>query len=86
MKQMICTICGMIGSSVATFFGGWTSGMTTLLIFMTVDYVSGLLVAVCLRRAIRHQRENWNLVPAGKDYAEKECRLYLFLWHIALIW
>ena len=45
MKQMICTICGLIGSSVAAFFGGWTSGMTTLLIFMTVDYVSGLLVA-----------------------------------------
>ena len=45
MKQMICTICGLIGSIVATFFGGWTSGMTTLLIFMTVDYVSGLLVA-----------------------------------------
>ena len=34
MKQMICTICGLVGSTVASFFGGWTSGMTTLLIFM----------------------------------------------------
>ena len=51
MKQMICTICGLIGSSVAAFFGGWTSGMTTLLIFMTVDYVSGLLVAGVLKKS-----------------------------------
>ena len=51
MKQMICTICGLIGSSVAAFFGGWTSGMTTLLIFMTVDYVSGLLVAGVFKKS-----------------------------------
>ena len=51
MKQMICTICGLVGSTVATFFGGWTSGMTTLLIFMTVDYVSGLLVAGVFKKS-----------------------------------
>lgn len=45
MKQMICTICGLVGSTVASFFGGWTSGMTTLLIFMCIDYVTGLMVA-----------------------------------------
>ena len=51
MKQMICTICGLVGSTVASFFGGWTSGMTTLLIFMTVDYVSGLLVAGVFKKS-----------------------------------
>ncbi len=51
MKQMICTICGLIGSSVAAFFGGWTSGMTTLLILMCIDYVTGLMVAGIFKKS-----------------------------------
>lgn len=45
MKQIICTILGAVGSVIATSFGGWDSGLTTLLIFMGIDYVSGLVVA-----------------------------------------
>ena len=45
MKTTICTIFGVIGSAVATIFGGWDSGIATLLIFMGLDYVSGLVVA-----------------------------------------
>jgi toxin secretion/phage lysis holin len=45
MKTVICTGIGMVGSLVASFFGGWTASLTTLLIFMAVDYVSGLIVA-----------------------------------------
>lgn len=45
MKEIVCTITGIVGSAVASLFGGWTAGMTALIIFMTVDYVSGLLVA-----------------------------------------
>lgn len=45
MKQMICSVFGVIGSAIASFFGGWDSGLTTLLIFMVLDYISGLVVA-----------------------------------------
>lgn len=45
MKNMVCSVLGMIGSAIAGFFGGWTSGLTTLLIFMGIDYISGLVVA-----------------------------------------
>lgn len=45
MKTTICTILGVIGSGIATIFGGWDSGLATLLIFMGLDYVSGLVVA-----------------------------------------
>lgn len=34
-----------MGSLVASLFGGWTASLTTLLIFMGIDYVSGLVVA-----------------------------------------
>lgn len=45
MKNAICTGIGVVGSLVASFFGGWTASLTTLLIFMGIDYLSGLIVA-----------------------------------------
>lgn len=45
VKEMICTVVGLVGSFVAKAFGGWDSALVTLLFFMIVDYVSGLVVA-----------------------------------------
>ena len=45
MKKTICAIWGIAGSAIASLFGGWDAGLATLLIFMTIDYVSGLIVA-----------------------------------------
>ena len=45
MKEIICTVTGLVGSFFTSLFGGWSAGMTTLLIFMAVDYLSGLAVA-----------------------------------------
>ncbi|MBO4853946.1 MAG: phage holin family protein [Oscillospiraceae bacterium] len=45
MKELICTVIGAVGSAIAGAFGGWTAGLTTLAIFMAIDYVTGLLVA-----------------------------------------
>lgn len=45
MKNAICTAAGLVGSFIASLFGGWTASLTTLLIFMAADYVTGLVVA-----------------------------------------
>ena len=45
MKQTLCAIWGLIGSAIASLFGGWDAGLATLLIVMAIDYVSGLIVA-----------------------------------------
>lgn len=45
MKNAICTAIGVAGSCIATLFGGWDAALTTLLIFMGMDYVTGLVVA-----------------------------------------
>lgn len=36
---------GLIGSLVASWFGGWDDGLATLVAFMCIDYMSGLIVA-----------------------------------------
>lgn len=45
MKRVICTVVGMVGGFIASLFGGWSMGLVTLLIFMSIDYLSGLIVA-----------------------------------------
>lgn len=45
LKEYICACLGALGGCVASLFGGWTSGIMTLLMFMAIDYVSGLMVA-----------------------------------------
>ena len=45
IKNMVCFLFGAVGGIVTYLFGGWTEGMQALLIFMIVDYLSGLAVA-----------------------------------------
>lgn len=45
MKQGICTVIGVIGGFIASLFGGWNTALITLVIFMIIDYISGLVVA-----------------------------------------
>ena len=45
MKEKLCFILGAFGAWIAGWFGGWNSAMTTLLLFMLADYLTGLIVA-----------------------------------------
>ena len=45
MKNIVCVSIGMVGAAVSTIFGGWSEALTTLLICMVIDYITGLVVA-----------------------------------------
>ena len=45
MKNIFNTIIGILGGLVASLFGGWDAAIVTLIIFMAIDYITGLLVA-----------------------------------------
>lgn len=45
LKEMICVTTGVVGSFIARAFGGWNAALTTLIIFMVADYITGLIVA-----------------------------------------
>lgn len=51
MKNMLCTVVGLVGSWLTSLFGGWDTALSTLLIFMAVDYVTGLVVAGVFHRS-----------------------------------
>lgn len=45
LKDFFCASLGAVGGLITTLFGGWSNGIITLLIFMCVDYFSGIMVA-----------------------------------------
>ena len=51
MRETICTILGAAGGILAVVFGGWNAVLTTLILFISIDYVTGLMVAGIFRRS-----------------------------------
>ena len=44
-SRELCTYVGLLGGAVAALFGGWDTALQTLVIFMAIDYITGLIVA-----------------------------------------
>lgn len=51
IRAFFTAAVGAVGAGISTAFGGWTSAMTTLLIFMGIDYLTGLMVAGIFKRS-----------------------------------
>ena len=49
--NVIKAVIGIMGASIASLFGGWDTAMVTLLIFMAIDYFSGLIVAAVFKKS-----------------------------------
>ena len=73
MKEWICTAIGVVGSFIASLFGGWDAALATLVIFMAIDYVTGLIVATAARLRMVRLRA----VQVGRGCA---VRVFPFWW------
>ena len=45
IKIFILSGVACVGAAIASLFGGWNGAMTTLVILMFIDYVTGIIVA-----------------------------------------
>jgi toxin secretion/phage lysis holin len=78
MKEGICTGIGIVGSFIASLFGGWDAGLMTLIIFMAIDYFSGLIVAGVFHNS--KKTENGTLESkAGWKGLCRKCMTLLFV-------
>ena len=78
MKQTICSVLGVIGSAIASFFGGWDAGLATLLIFMGLDYISGLIVAGVFKNSPKTDTGSLESKAAWKGLCRK-CMTLIFV-------
>ena len=50
-EGILYSIIGAVGGFIAMAFGGWNDALITLVIFMTVDYITGLTVAGIFKKS-----------------------------------
>lgn len=79
MKETICTAIGAVGGAVAAAFGGWDSALVTLLIFMAVDYVSGLIVAGIFHKSPKSENGGLESRAGWKGLCRKAVTLLFVL-------
>ncbi len=51
IKTAVCALIGSLGSLMVQLLGGWDRDMTTLVIFMAVDFLMGLVIASVFRNS-----------------------------------
>lgn len=78
VKGLVCTVFGAVGGFVAQFFGGWTEDMITLIAFMAVDFVMGLLLAGVFHKSNKSDNGNLNSRAGWKGLCKK-CITLLFV-------
>ena len=78
MKETVCTVLGILGSAVCWAFGGWDTAMMTLLVCISVDYVSGSIVALVFHKSNKTESGAYNSAYGLKGLCKK-CLMLLFV-------
>lgn len=55
MKATICAAAGIVGALVASFLGGWDTALQTLVVFMAIDYMTGIIVAAVFKASSKSE-------------------------------
>lgn len=79
MKTGICTAFGALGSLIAGLFGGWDAALITLIIFMAIDYVTGLAVAGIFKNSTKTDDGGLESKAGWKGLARKGMTLLIVL-------
>lgn len=53
MKAKICGAAGLVGAFVTAFLGGWDTALQALVVFMAIDYVTGIVVAAVFKKSTK---------------------------------
>jgi len=78
MKNVLCTTCGAVGSAVACALGGWDEAVISLLIFMGIDYFSGLVCAGVFHKSKKSESGALESKASFKGLVKK-CMILLFV-------
>lgn len=80
MKQhTLYGIIGVIGGFISSLFGGWSAALTTLLLFMAVDYLTGLIVAGVFKQSPKTQTGALESRAGWKGLCRKGVTLLIIL-------
>ena len=80
MKEILfCSASGLGGAILTTLYGGWNSAVTTLVIFMGIDYLTGLICAFVFKKSKKSESGGIESGAAWKGLCKKCVTLLLVL-------
>ena len=78
MKDSICVAVGLVGGFFTAIFGGWDSALVTLVVFMAIDFFTGIITA--MMKKSKHTESGGLSSKAGWfGLAKKVCTLMLIV-------
>ena len=78
-KAAIMTGAGVIGGMISQAFGGWDAALISLLFFMAVDYLSGLIVAGVFQASDKSASGSLSSVACWQGLLKKGMTLIIVL-------
>ena len=79
LKLTLCAVLGALGGVIAEMFGGWTGDMTTLVIFMALDFATGLAVAGIFKKSGKSESGALESHAGWKGLCKKGATLLIVL-------
>ena len=76
MKETICMIAGVVGGVITTLLGGWYSALATLVVFMGIDFVTGIVTAA-MGKSKHSESGTLNSTAGWVGLAKKFCILLM---------
>lgn len=78
MKNYLSLIVGTISTLIVNIYGGWSNGLTTLVIFMIIDYLSAIIQAI-MGKSLKSENGKLNSTVGFKGIFKKIMVLLMVL-------
>jgi toxin secretion/phage lysis holin len=79
VKLSFISIIGIIGSMIANLLGGWDMALQILIIFMGIDYITGLVVAGVFKKSTKTETGALESKAGAQGLARKGMTLLIVL-------
>lgn len=78
-KLSFLSVMAVLGGLVSKAFGGWSSALTTLIVFMTIDYITGLMLAGIFKKSKKTENGSLESRVGWKGLCRKGVTLLIVL-------
>ena len=87
MKEKICVTFGILGGFISSLFGGWSIALNALLIFILIDYLTGMIVAGVFHKSKKTQNGGLESHAGFKGLCQKAMIFLIVIisYHLDLI-
>ena len=73
----VCSFAGVLGAAIAEALGGWDNAVITLIAFMAIDFIMGLICALVFGRSNKSANGSLSSSACWKGLIKKVCTLLI---------